>query len=52
MLVPPLDGDKVNPLTYEDAVYWGNGGYPLVTGRVVNTDTRHLYRCASERDLF
>jgi hypothetical protein len=31
--------DKVNPLTYEDAVYWGNGGYPLVTGRVVNTDT-------------
>lgn len=30
-------GDLVNPLTYEDAVYWGNGGYPLVTGRVVNT---------------
>jgi len=32
-------GDLLNPLTYEDAVYWGNGGYPLVTGRVVNTDT-------------
>jgi hypothetical protein len=31
-------GDLVNPMTYEDAVYWGNDGYPLVTGRVVNTD--------------
>jgi hypothetical protein len=32
-------GGMVNPLTYEDAMYWGNDGYPLVTGRVVNTDT-------------
>ena len=32
-------GDLVNPLVYEDAVYWGNDGYPLVTGRVVNTDS-------------
>jgi len=31
--------DMGNPLTYEDAVYWGNDGYPLVTGRVVNTGT-------------
>jgi hypothetical protein len=30
------DGDWVNPITYADAVYWGNGGYPLVTGKVVN----------------
>jgi hypothetical protein len=32
------DGDMVNPLTYQDTMYWGNGGYPLVTGKVVNTD--------------
>jgi hypothetical protein len=32
-------GDLANPLTDEDAVYWGNDGYPLVTGRVVNMDS-------------